>query len=63
MVNARPGHWDIDRCTWVGVEPADVMPPTVSREHAPDKVLDEVVVDVPAARAPAGSDEVPAPGR
>jgi len=37
MVNTRPGYWDVDRCTWVGVDPAYVVPPTRmgSRRQAP----------------------------
>ena len=37
MVNARPGYWDVDRCAWVGAEPAYVVPVsrTASANHGP----------------------------
>ena len=47
MINARPGYWDVDRCSWVGVDPVYVVPPL---RHA-DRAYD---------RSP-GSPEVPAP--
>lgn len=37
MINARPGYWDVDRCTWVGVEPTYVMPPVRAAEHPHDR--------------------------
>ncbi len=38
MVNSRPGYWDVDRCTWVGVEPMYVVPPVRPAEHPSDRV-------------------------
>lgn len=52
MVNARPGFWDVDRCTWVGADPMYVVPPAPTGDHAPDRVLEEVHVDVPEPRPP-----------
>ena len=26
-MNARPGYWDIEACTWVGAEPTHIVPP------------------------------------
>jgi len=48
MINARPGYWDVDRCSWVGVEPTYVVPPL---RHA----------DRPEDRSAAAGPSVPAP--
>jgi hypothetical protein len=47
VINARPGYWDVDRCSWVGVDPVYVVPPLRHAEHPHD-------------RSP-GAAEVPAP--
>jgi hypothetical protein len=57
MINARPGYWDIDRCSWVGVEPTYVVPPLRHAEHPPDRVA----VGRADARIPAPRDGRPAP--
>ena len=33
MISARPGYWDVDRCSWVGVDPVYVVPPLRHAEH------------------------------
>ena len=38
VINARPGYWDMDRCSWVGVEPTYVVPPLRHAEHPHDRV-------------------------
>jgi hypothetical protein len=46
MINARPGYWDVDRCSWVGVDPVYVVPPLRHADHPHDRVpsaLDEAV--------------------
>ncbi|HEX7189723.1 MAG TPA: hypothetical protein VF423_16010 [Actinomycetes bacterium] len=48
MINARPGYWDVDRCSWVGVEPTYVVPP-LRRAERPD---DGVVAPSPSVPAP-----------
>lgn len=48
MINVRPGYWDVDRCSWVGVDPIQVVPPLRHAEH-------------PYDRAPGGERPVPAP--
>ena len=52
VVNTRPGYWDIDRCSWVGVEPMYVMPPARAGEHPHDRVPDGsgAAVSLPAPR-------------
>jgi hypothetical protein len=52
VINARPGSWDLDRCSWVGVEPAYVVPPLRHAEHPPERVAGgRARADVPAPRA------------
>ena len=58
MINARPGYWDVDRCTWVGVEPAYVVPPVRAAEHTHDRTVGAAdatlaaETEVPAPREP-----------
>ena len=50
MINARPGYWDMDRCSWVGVEPTYVVPPLRHAEHPHDRVAGRPGPEVPAPR-------------
>ena len=50
MINARPGYWDMDRCSWVGVEPTYVVPPLRHAEHPHDRVAGGPGPAVPAPR-------------
>lgn len=52
MINARPGYWDLDRCSWVGVEPTYVIPPARPAEHPHDRAIGvpEYVVPPPRHR-------------
>ena len=50
MINARPGYWDMDRCSWVGVEPTYVVPPLRHAEHPHDRVAGRPGAAVPAPR-------------
>ena len=53
MINARPGYWDMDRCSWVGVEPTYVVPPLRHADHPHDRVAGrpgESVVPAPRHR-------------
>jgi hypothetical protein len=50
VINARPGFWDIDRCSWVGVEPSYVVPPLRHADHPPERVAAGREPRVPAAR-------------
>jgi hypothetical protein len=52
VVNARPGYWDLDLCSWVGTEPMYVVPPARTGDHRSDRV--------PGGRE-AAADGVPAP--
>jgi hypothetical protein len=36
VINAKPGYWDVDRCSWVGVDPTYVVPPMRHSEHPHD---------------------------
>ncbi len=47
MINARPGYWDVDRCSWVGVDPVYVVPPLRHADHPHDRTPG---ADVPAPR-------------
>ena len=47
MVSARPGYWDVDRCSWVGVDPVYVVPPLRHADHTRDRAPG---ADVPAPR-------------
>jgi hypothetical protein len=49
MINARPGYWDMDRCSWVGVEPTYVVPPLRHADHPHDRVAGRPG-QVPASR-------------
>jgi hypothetical protein len=53
VINARPGYWDVDRCSWVGVDPAYVMPPLRHADRPHDRSVS--TPDLPAPRA--GDDE------
>ena len=50
MINARPGYWDVESASWVGVDPMYVAPPLRHAEHAHDRAIG----DLPEQR----SDEV-----
>ena len=50
MINARPGYWDMDRCSWVGVEPTYVVPPLRHAERPHDRVAGRPGPAVPAPR-------------
>jgi hypothetical protein len=50
VINARPGYWDMDRCSWVGVEPTYVVPPLRHADHAHDRVVGAPLPRVPAPR-------------
>ena len=46
-MSARPGYWDVDRCSWVGVDPVYVVPPLRHADHAHDRAPG---AEVPAPR-------------
>ncbi len=49
MINVRPGYWDVDSCSWVGVDPVYVVPPLRHAEHPHDRAFGAAdVTDVPA---------------
>ena len=50
MINARPGYWDMDRCSWVGVEPTYVVPPLRHADRPHDRVVGKPLPQVPAPR-------------
>jgi hypothetical protein len=52
VINARPGYWDVDRCSWVGVDPVYVVPPLRHADHPHDRAP-----GVPAPRTEADRDE------
>ncbi|HET9944497.1 MAG TPA: hypothetical protein VFR56_02515 [Actinomycetes bacterium] len=56
MINARPGYWDMDRCSWVGVEPTYVVPPLRHADHPHDRVAGQAGIPAPRHRR-----EEPAP--
>lgn len=56
MVNARPGYWDVDLCSWVGTEPMYVVPPARTGAYPSDRVPGG-----PRARHDPAADGVPAP--
>ena len=43
MISARPGYWDVDRCSWVGVDPVYVVPPLRHADHTHDRAPGAVV--------------------
>jgi hypothetical protein len=47
VISARPGYWDVDRCSWVGVDPVYVVPPLRHADHTHDRAPG---ADVPAPR-------------
>jgi hypothetical protein len=52
VISARPGYWDVDRCSWVGVDPVYVVPPLRHADHPHDRAPG----GVPAPRADSDSD-------
>jgi len=50
VISARPGYWDMDRCSWVGVEPTYVVPPLRHADHAHERVVGAPLPRVPAPR-------------
>ena len=50
VISARPGYWDMDRCSWVGVEPTYVVPPLRHADHPHDRVVGAPLPRVPAPR-------------
>jgi len=50
VINARPGSWDMDRCSWVGVEPTYVVPPLRHADHPHDRVVGRPTVSAPRHR-------------
>lgn len=57
MINARPGYWDVDRCSWVGVDPVYVVPPLRHADRPHDR--SPSAQDLPAPRS--GDDDAPLP--
>jgi hypothetical protein len=53
VISARPGYWDVDRCSWVGVDPVYVVPPLRHADHPHDRAPG----GVPAPRVDSDSDE------
>jgi hypothetical protein len=49
VINARPGYWDVDGCSWVGVDPMYVMPLLRHADRPHDRSLS--ASDLPAPRA------------
>ena len=49
MINARPGYWDVDRCSWLGVDPVYVMPLLRHGDRPYDRSVS--TPDLPAPRA------------
>jgi hypothetical protein len=50
VINARPGYWDVDRCSWVGVDPVYVVPPLRHADHPHDRVPGLLDEGVPSPR-------------
>ena len=48
MISARPGYWDVDRCSWVGADPVYVLPALLHVEHHEETPGEP---EVPAPRA------------
>ena len=57
MINARPGYWDVDRCSWVGVDPVYVVPPLRHADRPHDRSLG--TPDLPGPRT--ADDDAPLP--
>jgi hypothetical protein len=57
VVNTRPGYWDVDRCTWVGVEPMYVVPPARPAAHPSDRVPRGGATDPDEAAVPQQRDD------
>ena len=51
-MNARPGYWDIETCTWVGAQSTHVVPP------GPDAPVEDSV-PAPRTRAETASGSTP----
>jgi hypothetical protein len=55
VINVRPGYWDVDSCSWVGVDPVYVVPPLRHAEHPHDRAFGAADVaeapDLPEQRA------------
>jgi hypothetical protein len=50
VINARPGYWDVDRCSWVGVDPVYVVPPLRHADHPHDRATGTATAEVPEPR-------------
>ena len=37
MINVKPGYWDVDRCSWVGLDPMFSVPPLRHADHPRDR--------------------------
>ena len=59
-MNARPGYWDIETCTWVGAEPTHVVPPVPVRPVPDTPVEDSVPAPRSGAETASGSTPVAA---
>jgi hypothetical protein len=61
VINARPGYWDVDRCSWVGVDPVYVVPPLRHADHPHDRATGPAEVPEPRTgeEAPATVDLEP----
>jgi hypothetical protein len=57
VISARPGYWDVDRCSWVGVDPVYVVPPLRHADHPHDRAPGAVPAPRADSGAGAGSDE------
>lgn len=51
MINVRPGYWDVDSCSWVGVDPVYVVPPLRHADHPHDRAPGADAPELPEQRS------------
>jgi hypothetical protein len=57
MISAKPGYWDLDRCSWIEADPSSLASPVRNAEHAHVRDVAATVPSAPNIPEPRTEDE------
>jgi hypothetical protein len=57
MISAKPGYWDLDRCSWIGVDPSSLTSPVRHADHAHVRDVASPEAGAPSVPEPRTEDE------
>lgn len=57
MISARPGYWDLDRCSWIGVDPSSLSAPVRRADNAHIRGVAGTTSEAPGVPEPRTEDE------